>query len=130
MAVVAGVANSQVSSGAGNTDFARSVMEFNQVTLPSDPASAVIFDFSGFSGGSIELSGACTITWYASSRSKAFAATTPTAAYNGAEPPVAIVQTIPGAGVYELPLSLFGKPMIAPIVSSGTPPLAVVSLKR
>ena len=130
------VTNATASAVAGinppgtGTNFARATTELVPFVIPSTAASAVLIDFRGFSGGSIEVDGACTITWYACSRTNALALATPTAAFDGSPTPVAVTQVLASAGVYELPVTLFGKPVIAPLVSAGTPPNAIVTLKR
>jgi hypothetical protein len=130
MAVTNAVSDSENSTSNANSSFARGTTEFASITLPATAADAICFDFRGFSGGSIKLSGACTITWYGDTCSSRKALGTPVAAYDGSIPPVAIVQVIGAAGIYDLPPGLFGKAIIAPVASSGTPPTAVITLKK
>ena len=127
MAVSQATANATNSSSQGNSDFARGVTEFNSITLPTSAANAIGFDYRGFSGGSIEVDGACTITWYRNSHSKHQSLTQPIAACDeeGAAIPGLVFAA---AGEAELPISLFGKPWIYPVATVGRG--AVLCLKK
>lgn len=129
MAISQAAANAANSSSEASSNFARSTTEFGSITMPlvAALADAIGFDFRGHSGGSIQVNGACVITWYAQAHSLHASGATPVAAGDGAV--AAITQTFAAAGIAELPVSLFGKPWIYPI-SDTAARTALISLKK
>ncbi len=127
MAVTAITMSPANGTSNANSNFARGGIESDSFTLPTSAANAKGFDFRGFSGGSIEVAGACTIQWYRNMNAAHQAGTTPIAARDseGALIPDLVFA---GAGEAELPISLFGKPWIYPISNNAV--AATVFLKK
>lgn len=123
--------NNAINPGQGNSDFARTQVETDLFALPTSAGDAKFFDKSQFSGLSIYVSAACTLTFYGCTKTAMRASTTgntATAVPLYDKTGTAISVTIPAEGIVNLNPELFSMPYIAP-VSGGAANAILIATK-